>query len=70
MISNRPVPTLFLEGDEVVLAEGTDQGALGVFVRFRKDTNWLTSTSALAGSAVIRWHGWTVPPERARVWLD
>ena len=40
MMSNRPVGTVFREGDEVVLAEGTYQGTLGVFVRLRTDVNW------------------------------
>jgi len=40
MTSNRPVGVAFREGDEVVLAEGTYQGALGVFVRLKQDVNW------------------------------
>jgi hypothetical protein len=40
MMSNRPVDTVFREGDEVVLAKGTYQGTPGVFVRLRKDANW------------------------------
>jgi len=31
------VSPIFHEGDEVVLVEGTYQGTLGVFVRFRDD---------------------------------
>jgi hypothetical protein len=30
----------FREGDEVVLANGTYQGTLGVFLRLREDVNW------------------------------
>jgi hypothetical protein len=30
----------FHEGDEVVLVQGTYQGTLGVFVRFRNDFTW------------------------------
>jgi len=30
----------FREGDEVVLAEGTYQGATGVFLRLKADANW------------------------------
>jgi hypothetical protein len=30
----------FLEGDEVVLAAGTNQGTLGIFRRLRNDINW------------------------------
>jgi hypothetical protein len=40
MVSNRPVSATFRAGDEVVLAEGTYQGTVGVFVRFRKDPHW------------------------------
>jgi hypothetical protein len=40
MLSNRPVGLPFHEGDEVVLAEGTYQGTLGVFLRLTKDANW------------------------------
>ena len=40
MTSNRPAGTVFREGDEVVLGEGTYQGTLGVFVRFKEDVNW------------------------------
>ena len=40
MSNNRPAGTVFREGDEVMLAEGTHQGTLGVFVRLRKDVNW------------------------------
>jgi hypothetical protein len=35
-----PVGNTFRAGDQVVLAEGTYQGTLGVFVRFREDANW------------------------------
>jgi hypothetical protein len=41
MMSNKPV---FREGDEVLPAEGTYQGTLGVFLRFRKDVNWADIT--------------------------
>jgi hypothetical protein len=40
MKRNQPAGTPFHEGDEVVLAEGTHQGTLGVFLRQRKDVNW------------------------------
>jgi hypothetical protein len=41
MTNTRPV---FREGDEVVLAEGSHQGTLGVFIRLREDTNWADIT--------------------------
>ena len=66
MITNRSaVSTTFREGDDVVLAEGTYQGTLGVFVRFRQDVTWgPTSRSAMAASAAIRWRGWTISLRR------
>ncbi len=36
----RPVSSVFREGDEVRLAEGTYQGTPGVFLRLREDANW------------------------------
>ena len=44
MVSSTPVGNTFRERDEVVLAEGTYQGTLGVFVRFRKDAHWADIT--------------------------
>jgi len=40
MMSSGPVGTVFREGDEVVLAEGTYQGTFGVFLRLKEDANW------------------------------
>lgn len=41
MFSARPTrKTEFKEGDNVVLAEGTYQGTLGIFIRLRQDVNW------------------------------
>lgn len=39
-MSSRDPGTVFREGDEVVLAEGTYQGDLGVFLRLRDDPGW------------------------------
>lgn len=44
MIHTRRVGPVFREGDQVVLAEGTYQGTLGVFVRLNDDVNWATVT--------------------------
>jgi hypothetical protein len=44
MISNRRVGTVFREGDEVVLAEGSYQGTPGIFLRLRDDVNWADIT--------------------------
>jgi hypothetical protein len=40
MISARLVHPEFQEGDEVVLAKGTYQGTLGVFLHLREDIEW------------------------------
>ena len=57
MMSNRAVRTAFREGDEVVLAEGTYQGTLGVFVRLRKDINWadITERNGTMRSHPVAW---------------
>ena len=57
MMSNRPVVTVFGEGDEVVLAEGTYQGTLGVFVRLRNDVNWadITERNGSIRSHPVAW---------------
>jgi hypothetical protein len=40
MTSTPPAGPTFCEGDEVVLAEGTYPGTLGVFLRLKEDVNW------------------------------
>jgi len=57
MMSNRPFGTVFREGDEVVLAEGTYQGTPGVFVRLRKDANWadITERNGSIRSHPVAW---------------
>jgi hypothetical protein len=41
MFNIRPAgPIVFREGDNVVLAEGTYQGTVGVFMGPRQDVNW------------------------------
>jgi len=40
MMTNGHVGAAFREGDEVVLAKGSYQGTLGVFVRLKEDVNW------------------------------
>ncbi len=53
----RAVHTVFQEGDEVILAEGTYQGTLGVFVRLRKDVNWadITERNGSVRSHPVAW---------------
>jgi hypothetical protein len=59
MTSKRQVGTEFREGDEVVLAEGTYQGTLGVFVRFRKDIRWadIKERNGAVCSHPVAWQG-------------
>ena len=44
MMSTSTTGQAFHEGDEVVLATGTYQGTLGVFLRLRDDTAWADVT--------------------------
>jgi ribosomal protein L24 len=44
MTNDRPVGATFREGDEVVLAQGSYQGTLGVFLRVKEDGNWADIT--------------------------
>ena len=44
MMSTGPAGPGFREGDEVVLAQGTYPGTLGVFVRLKEDVNWADIT--------------------------
>jgi len=47
----------FHEGDEVVLAEGTYQGSLGVFLRLRDDIKWadITERNGAIRSHPVEW---------------
>jgi hypothetical protein len=57
MTNNRPVGTAFNEGDEVVLAEGSYQGTLGVFIRLKGDVNWadITERNGSIRSHPVAW---------------
>jgi hypothetical protein len=50
----------FSEGDEVVLARGTYQGTLGVFLRLRADVRWADITER---NGTVRCHPmeWLIP---------
>ena len=47
MTSAKLVGPAFREGEEVVLAEGTYPGTLGVFLRLRKDVNWARNAAQI-----------------------
>ena len=53
MTCKKRVVTVFREGDEVVLADGTYQGTPGIFVRLRNDVNWADITER---NGTIRCH--------------
>jgi len=57
VMSARTVGKTFRQGDQVVLAEGTHQGTLGVFLRLREDVNWadITETSGNVRSHPVIW---------------
>jgi hypothetical protein len=57
MMATKPVDAAFHAGDEVVLAEGTYQGTLGVFVRLKKDPNWadITERNGAVRSHPVEW---------------
>ena len=57
MISIRATGPTFHEGDEVVLALGTYQGTLGVFLRLKEDVNWadITERNGMVRSHPVIW---------------
>lgn len=70
MISTRLVGPTFREGDEVVLAQGSYQGTLGVFLRLKEDVNWadITERSGAVRSHPVIWlaHSATAIPGFAK----
>jgi hypothetical protein len=56
MINTKPGPA-FRQGDEVVLANGTYQGTLGVFLRLREDVKWadITERNGSIRSHPVAW---------------
>jgi hypothetical protein len=57
MVGTRVASPVFHEGDEVVLAEGPYQGALGVFLRQKTDVNWadITERNGSVRSHPVEW---------------
>ena len=57
MTNNTPTRAAFNEGDEVVLAEGSYQGTLGVFIRLKADRNWadITERNGSIRSHPVAW---------------
>ena len=54
--------TAFREGDEVVLAKGTYQGTLGVFLHLREDIHWadITERNGNVRSHPVEWMAKTI----------
>ena len=68
MFNTRPAGTTeFRQGDNVVLAEGTYQGALGVFIQFRQDINWaeIREPSGVVRCHPVAWLQHADPPGNA-----
>jgi hypothetical protein len=57
MTNSTATGTVFREGEQVVLSEGTYQGILGVFVRLKKDVNWadITERNGSVRSHPVAW---------------
>jgi hypothetical protein len=57
VLTTKPTPNEFHEGDPVVLARGTYQGTTGVFLRVRQDVNWadITLTDGSVRSHPVEW---------------
>ncbi len=53
----QPENQRFREGDEVMLAQGTYPGTLGVFLRLKKDANWadITERDGDIRSHPVKW---------------
>jgi hypothetical protein len=62
MLDTKSVGLRFREGDEVVLAQGTYQGTVGVFLRLREDIRWadITEVSGAVRSHPVIWLGRSV----------
>lgn len=58
-----PAHPEFREGDEVVLADGTYQGTVGVFLHLREDINW---ADIAENNGTVRSHpvAWLTPGHR------
>jgi hypothetical protein len=68
MMNIRPANSIFREGDEVVLAKGSYQGTLGVFLRFKEeDVSWadITERNGAVRSHPVVWlaHSATAIPD-------
>ena len=66
MTNTRPPGSVFREGDKVVLAQGSYQGTVGVFLRLKEDTNWadITEPNGEVRSHPVVWlaHSASVTP--------
>ena len=69
-MSVRAITPAFHEGDEVVLAHGSYQGTLGVFLRHKEDVSWvdITERNGLVRSHPLIWvaHAASALPSRVK----
>jgi hypothetical protein len=56
-MSAGPTDSIFHEGDEVVLANGTYYGTHGIFLRLKEDANWadITERNGSIRSHPVAW---------------
>jgi hypothetical protein len=71
MTNTQPAGPTFREGDKVVLAQGSYQGTVGVFLTLREDATWadITEPNGEVRSHPVVWlaHAARVIPEKAEV---
>jgi hypothetical protein len=68
-MSTQAAASTFREGDEVVLAKGSYQSTLGIFLRLKEDTNWadISERHGVTRSHPVIWlaHGAKARPATA-----
>jgi hypothetical protein len=72
MIKNRYTGPEFKSGDEVILALGSYQGTLGVFLNLREDPNWadILERTGKVRSHPLAWLAHATPPVEEHRPLD
>jgi len=68
MIRNRYTGPALNAGDEVILAFGSYQGTVGVFLNFREDPNWadILERNGKVRSHPLAWLAHATPPPDGR----
>jgi len=62
-METKPAAPTFREGDEVVLALGSNQGTPGIFLRLTDDINWadITERNGDVRSHPVKWLAHSTP---------